>query len=224
MNVGLQPRDKKGWFIDTKPSILVNKPSVELAEFIGIMLGDGNLTKAKAGNYQIRIVGHIENGKEHLSYHVAPLAKRLFGITFGIYEKREENKLYLSKGSKHLFYTLIKFGLMYGNKKSNNVKIPKWIFKDKNYLKACVRGLVDTDGCVCPITGRDYTYVWFKSSIPNLRKSFSKAMDVLGYKIAKWSGPENTQTFIGSKEIIKKYYKEIGFNNPYHERRFMIPE
>ena len=109
------------------------------------------------------------------------------------------------------------------NKKKNNISIPKWIFKDKKYIKACIRGLIDTDGCVVPITGRNYTYIWFKSIIPNLRNSFSKAMNILGYKIAKWSGKETPQTYIGKKDLIRKYYKEIGFHNPYHIRRFMMP-
>lgn len=220
--MNIQPRDKKGLFIDTKPKLIVNGPSVALAEFIGIMLGDGNLAKAKCSNYQIKIVGHSINDREYLLNYVSHLAKNLFGFTFGFYENSQYHRLCLTKGSKNLFFTLKKFGLIEGNKKLNNVTIPKWVFKNGLYIKACVRGLIDTDGCVCPITGRNYTYIWFKSGIPNLRKSFSKAMNLLGYRIAKWSGNETPQTYIGSKDMIKKYHKEIGFSNPYHERRFVM--
>jgi hypothetical protein len=201
-------------------NFLVNKPSVELAEFIGIMLGDGNLNRY---NYQIRVCGHNINSRQYFFNYIMPLANKLFDIKFNVYERPRYHQIYLVKSNKNLFYTLIKFGLVPGNKKLNNVTIPKWIFRDKKYLKACIRGLVDTDGTVCPITGRNYSYIWFKSGIPNLRNSFSKAMEILGYKTAKWSGNLTPQTYIGKKELIRKYYKEIKFKNPYHIKRFMMP-
>lgn len=52
-------------------------------------------------------------------------------------------------------------------------------------------------------------------------------MNQLGYKIAKWNYSKNSnrgpETYIGAKHLIRKYYKEIGFNNLKHERRFMMP-
>ena len=80
-------------------------------------------------------------------------------------------------------YTLNNFGIKPGNKKQNNVGIPNWIFDSKKYLRACIRGLIDTDGGVCAITGRNYSYIWFNSDIPNLRKTFSEAMQLLEIKL-----------------------------------------
>jgi len=78
---------------------------------------------------------------------------------------------------------------------------------------------------VCPITGRNYSYIWFKSAIPALRKSFSKAMKKLEIKTSKWSGKKESakQTFIGGKGDIIKYHREVGFSNPKHIKRFNAP-
>lgn len=120
--------------------------------------------------------------------------------------------------TKDLVFTLKHWGFPPGNKKRNNVEIPSWIFQRKEYLKACIRGLVDTDGSVCPITGRKYPYIWFSSTIPNLRKTFTLAMEKLGFRIAKWTGKGTPQTYIARKFAIERYFKEIGFNNSKHKR------
>lgn len=219
-----QPKNKRGKFIPIKPKLLVKKPSKELAEFIGIMLGDGNIFKSKR-SYMVRITGHSIKDKEYLLNHVKPLIYKLFKVKMGFYFSKISKALYLTVGNKSFVYTLEYFGLKPNNKMKNNVSIPPWIFRSNNYLKACIRGLIDTDGTVLPITGRNYSYIWFTCNIPNLRKSFEDAMAQLGYKIAKWNHNENrgSETYIGAKNLIRKYYKEIYFNNPKHKERFMLP-
>lgn len=202
-----------------KPILLANKYSIELAEIFGIMLGDGN-SWSKTGYYYIRVAGHLQNDKDYLTNYVKALFKKAFRIDMQILHYNKINEIFLQKGSKNLVFTLKKFGFPSGDKIRNRVKIPNWIFKNKSYLKACIRGLIDTDGSVCPITNRNYPYIWFKSYNPALRDSFSKAMKLLGIKIAKWSSNESSQTYIGAKPDIGKYYKEIGFSNPYHRKRY----
>lgn len=203
-------------------SILLNEHSEKLAELIGIMLGDGNLWSGK-GFYYIRICGHSIDDKNYLFNHVRSLIKSLFDVNMGIYQHNKNKELYLTKGSKDLLFTLEHFGLKRGNKLKNQVGIPQWIFNSKKYLKACIRGLIDTDGTVLPITGRNYSYIWFTCGNPELRKDFEKAMKILGYKISKWNFHGTPETYIGSKNLIKKFYHEIGFNNVKHIKRFKMP-
>jgi hypothetical protein len=40
--------------------------------------------------------------------------------------------------------------LGFGNKKSSKDRMPEWIFRDNGYLRACVRGILDTNGTVFP--------------------------------------------------------------------------
>ena len=197
--------------------LLVDRPSPELAEAIGIMLGDGN-SWTKTGYYYVRISGHSEDEREYLLNYVRVLFLKVFNIRFDVSTHNTAKELTLTKGSKDLVYTLEHWGFPPGNKKHNNIGIPSWIFESKEYMKSCVRGLVDTDGSVCPITGRDYPYIWFSSSIPNLRKTFTLVMETLDFKLAKWTGNGTPQTHIAKKSVLERYFKEIGFNNPKHKR------
>ncbi|MBA3788767.1 hypothetical protein H0X32_00010 [Patescibacteria group bacterium] len=43
---------------------------------------------------------------------------------------------------------LVANGLPRGHKLKNGLKIPEWILKNFDYRIACVRGLIDTDGCL----------------------------------------------------------------------------
>lgn len=47
---------------------------------------------------------------------------------------------------------LVKFckdiGLVIGHKIEQKIDVPDWIKKNEKYFRACLRGLVDTDGCV----------------------------------------------------------------------------
>jgi len=224
--------------INNKTEVLFPKKSSELAEFVGIMLGDGNInitklkSKPNSYNHSVRIIGHKKDDKEYLLNYIASLTKKLFGIKFRAYRPKEGNTLLLKNGCKDIVKILNYYGLKDGNKMKNKTKIPEWVFESKKYLKTCIRGLIDTDGCVCPITGRNYSYIWFKTSNLGLKDTFSKAMEILDFRIAKWYKDEKMtiygkgtsyQTYIGSKKHISKYYKEIGFSNKKHIMRFKAP-
>ena len=64
--------------------IKIPGPGVKLAEFLGIMFGDGSSYRREIGtkirDYQIRIAGHLIDDKEYLTRFVKPLAKNLFGL------------------------------------------------------------------------------------------------------------------------------------------------
>lgn len=221
----LQPRLKNGWFAEKKPKMLVKRKSIELAELFGILLGDGNCQVIKSrGIYQIRIFGHSIDDKNYLSKYVKRLLKRTFNVEFSVTFKKKCKAIMLSKQSKDLVYTLKKFGLNDGNKTKNNAKIPDWIFQNKKYLKACIRGLIDTDGCVYPKTRKHKTpTIWFTSASKSIRKSFTKAFKILGYKVSKWVDRKNKnvkQCSMGNSKEVLKYYKEVGFSNPKYEKRF----
>ncbi|MBI4035707.1 LAGLIDADG family homing endonuclease [Candidatus Daviesbacteria bacterium] len=53
-------------------------------------------------------------------------------------------------------------GLSLGNKVCLQVGVPNWILSKEDYIKACIRGLIDTDGSFVlhryTIKGKIYTY------------------------------------------------------------------
>lgn len=205
-----------------KARLLVENPSTELAELIGIVLGDGNLWVKKEGYYYIRICGDSEKDRDYLINYVNPLFESLFKMKLYIRKHNKSKELFLVKGSKDVVFTLNHFGVPSGDKKRNNIKIPCWILDSKEYTKACIRGLIDTDGSVFPITGRNYPYIWFSSNIPNLRKSFEIAMKNLGFKLSKWNFRKGhaAETYIANKIMIERFFKEICFSNKKHLKKF----
>ncbi len=207
---------------EKQAKMLAKNYSTEVAEVMGIMLGDGNIWERK-GFYYVRVCGHSTEDRKYLINHVKPLIKKIFNINMQTYKHKTNNELYLTKGSKDFVFTLKNYGLESGDKIKNNKGIPEWVFSSEDYLKACIRGLIDTDGSVTAITNRNYTYIWFTNKNAALRDDFEKAMRILGYKIAKWNLSGTPETYIGNKKGIRKFYKEIGFNNPKHELRFMMP-
>jgi intein/homing endonuclease len=216
-------RAKGGLNSTRKEELLVKEKSKELAELIGIILGDGNIWVKKGGYYYLTIVGDAKKDRNYLLEYVRPLVKKLFKKEMHIREHKTHNELFLYIGSKDIVFTLAKFGLKSGDKVKNNVSIPSWIFESDEYIRACIRGLIDTDGSVCPITGRNYPYIWFSSAIPNLRESFSKAMKQLGIRTSQWNIKQDraSDIYIGSKEMIDKYLKTISFKNQRHLNKIL---
>ena len=191
-----------------------------LAEFIGIMLGDGNLYCNNKGQYVIRITGDLNKDKKYHEDFISNLFYGLFNkeMRVQIYPDRRVLCCY----SKHIFDQLISFGLKHGNKLENNVYIPDWIFDDDRYVIACLRGLIDTDGSVFPkSTNKEFFQIEISCAIPNLRESISQAFQKLDIKSSNWSEGSNTPNCgIYKKEEIFKYCRLIGFNNPTKGNKF----
>ena len=120
----------------------IQKPrkSEELAELIGIILGDGNINffkeGKKVGTYSLRIYGHAEYDFEFIANFVSSLITELFGITPLFYISKTSKVCYITVNSKELVEFLLKIGLKKGNKVKNQVGVPLWI---KNNLTGLLR-------------------------------------------------------------------------------------
>jgi hypothetical protein len=120
--------------------------SVDLAEFIGIMLGDGGINC----NTQATIVLHKENAKSYIAF-VRKMTKKLFSVKPAVYYYQKgshKNVATITIHSTSFIKFLVSKGLKIGNKVKQQVDVPYWIRKNKNFSKYCLRGLIDTDGCV----------------------------------------------------------------------------
>ena len=195
-----------------------------LAEFIGAVLGDGNINYYKKGKkigvYHIRIAGDLNKDKDyHLNY-----LKNLFENIFNLKAKEILGKKgrFLNVCSKELVEFFSKMGLKPGNRIKNQVTIPDWIYKRDSYLKACLRGLIDTDGSVFRMSNKDPQLIrisftnYDKKLLQDTRESFIK----LGFSPSKII--LNKQFFISKKKEIDKYLKEIGFSNEKHLNRLKV--
>lgn len=181
------------------PPIKFIRKRKDLAEFIGIMLGDGNI-------YQNQIKISFDKRNETYIKYVKKLIKKIFGIKLKEKRAKGTNQLNLYYYNKDFTEKLLKFGLKRGNKIKNKVGIPQWIKLNPNYTKKCIKGLIDTDGCILFCKRGKHKYVNFTSHNQKLLKDFKELTKNLGYSFAK---SNDTNTRLYKKEQVVKFIKDI---------------
>jgi hypothetical protein len=202
----------------SKLPILVPEPSSELAEFCGIMLGDGGISK-----YQVAVTLHSVDDKEY-SVFVSDLIEKLFGIFPGCYKRISAQAITLVVSRIKLVEFLTEIcGLKSGNKIIQSADMPDWIKENTDFKIACVRGLVDTDGSVFThryiSKDKEYTYkkLSFTSMSEPLLHSVLDTLQEIGLHSRIGS---NHDIRIDSKADMQAYFTEIGSHNPKHLKRF----
>ncbi|MBI2101004.1 hypothetical protein HYT53_00140 [Candidatus Woesearchaeota archaeon] len=124
---------------------LPNQPSKELAEFIGILTGDGFINNyTNKNSYIIEIAGDRNLDKEYLEVYIKNLIKNLFNINCKIYYKKDQNTAYARLLSKGVYNYLLSIGFKAGKKEQ--IGIPNWIAENNSLMISFIKGLIDTDG------------------------------------------------------------------------------
>ncbi len=93
----------------------------------------------------------------------------------------ETNQAYLYCYNKYLIEELLKLGLMRGDKIKNNIGVPYWIKENEIYTKKCIKGLIDTDGCIYICRRERQRYVKFTNCDQRLFHDFKELTKNLGY-------------------------------------------
>lgn len=205
---------------------LIEPPeSEELAELFGIILGDGHIDRIVRGKktrcYCITIVGDFDDDKDYLEKYVSKIFYDLFGEKSKIAYSRFSNSLFLKVHGRNIVDFFINKGIKNGNKKINQQSIPNWILENREYLKRCIRGLIDTDGSIHYISKNNRNLrISFTSYIPNLLEGVRSSLLILGLNPSKIISGK--QIFLSRKEDISNYLKIIGFSNQKHLKRFEI--
>ena len=192
--------------------------SEDLAELLGILIGDGHLS-----DYQVSITTNSLTDKQHAIF-VAGLIKKLFKKDGTISFKKNQNAMDVVVSSKSLVEVLNGLGMQKGNKIKNNLSVPSWIVLDCAYEKAFLRGLFDTDGCIYldkhTIRGKLYKNLgWTVTSYADkLRIGIIEILERLEF------GPTYQESqksvFLRRKKDIEKYFQDIGTHNDKHRDRF----
>ena len=189
----------------------------QLAEWFGILIGDGGITER-----QVRITLNCETDKTYSKF-VIKLIQKLFHVKPKIYKIKGTKAFNISISSTDLVDFLFKYGLKVGNKLEQNLSIPEWIMKSKKYIIPCIRGMFDTDGCVVIETHRikrkKYRYyrLNFTSASPILIGQTVWALEKLGFhpKIRRYGRSVQLENI----NEIWEYFKRIGTSNPKHIKR-----
>lgn len=196
--------------------------SLELAELFGIILGDGHLEKriasSKIRGYSIRIAGDSRYDKEYFYNYISNLFNFLFNEKGTFEFSKKGNTIYIKIFGKKIVEFIEFKGLKPGNKKQNMQTIPLWIINNPEYLKACLRGLIDTDGCIYYISKQNKNLrITFTSYIPKLMEDVRLSFVKLGYHPSKII--RNKDISLSRKEDVNKFMSEIKFSNPKHLKR-----
>ena len=207
---------------------IINIPEKDarLAELVGILLGDGNIyfcSKSKRiCSYSVRIAGDFEKDRDYHLNYIAPLCNDLFKINVRIRNHTVNNERFVCLESRLLIDFLISIGLKAGDKIKNKVGIPNWIFENTEFLKACLRGLIDTDGSVYRMSKRDKNLIrmdftnYNRTLLDDTRAAFIR----LGFNPSKIIC--NNKFFISRQDDIARYIREIGFSNNKHIERLKL--
>jgi len=207
--------------VNTK-NITIPPKSDGLAEFIGILLGDGNIWVQKNGintNYQLKIAGDLTEDKDYLLNYVKPLCYSLFSIEPKLQELPKVNELFVVLYSKNVISFLDFMGLKPGHKIKNQITIPNWIYERESYLKACLRGLIDTDGSIFKMSNQDpkLLRISFKNFNTTLLEDTREIFLKLDFHPSKLIC--NDCFFLSRQSEVKRYIQEIGFSNKKHINR-----
>lgn len=182
------------------------KKSEKLAEFIGIMLGDGHLSHFQA---------LVTLGTKEYPYvrYVQKLMTDLFGTKARVCEKGSGyHDVYI--GSTQITDWLREMGLV-SHKVREQVDAPDWLFFKKQYLTGFVRGFFDTDGSVYAL--RFGIQVSFTNRAMPLLRSLRRALVELGYKPSVVSG---YAVYLTRREDVERFFNDVRPANTKHQRRY----
>ncbi|MEX2016984.1 MAG: LAGLIDADG family homing endonuclease [Candidatus Pacearchaeota archaeon] len=191
-----------------------------VAEFIGIMLGDGSIgiydTKAgdKIKKHRVVKVTLDSRNKKYIIY-VSNLMKEVLNTEPRIFFRKKENAVDISTHRKEkLNFVLNELGLKI-SPKWNNMEIPKKFMKTELYSHV-LRGLFDTDGSVTIFNNNGIIYprIEIKICPSPAQKQFIEIIDNLGfnYKVQKLDKGE-IRIRISGKTELKKWFEIVGSSN-----------
>ncbi|MEF8880672.1 MAG: LAGLIDADG family homing endonuclease [Candidatus Nanohaloarchaea archaeon] len=195
-----------------------------LAEFVGIMLGDGSVGEYEcsdgSGNIKIQRVVKVTISKDEQDYadHISDLYQDLFGIEPRRHEKDDENTLDIRCFRKDLFeFMTEEVGLKTAPKKGRAVIPEKYISNDlSNHM---LRGLFDTDGSLVLTdnNGTLYPRLEIKISECPMQDQVTELLEEKGFRFGSYDcGNGKIRIQMNGKGQLQKWQEEIGFNNQRH--------
>jgi hypothetical protein len=197
---------KTGYCNRTRIVTIPEERSEDLAEFLGIMLGDGHISHFQT---------IVTLGTKELEYvqYVGDLMHRLFQARPTILQRKDGYRdVYL--GSVDLTRWLKTHGLV-SNKVAEQVDVPLWIREKPKWMARFIRGFFDTDGSIYRLKfGRQISLC--NHSMPMLH-SLREMLIELKYKPSVVGA---SKVYLTRKDDIDRFFNEIRPANTKHLRRY----
>lgn len=205
--------------------------SPELAEFTGIVAGDGNLFKTKQSQFRIIITGHSEDDYDYHTTYIIPLLEKL-NAHAKLWKYPDKNAIRTTIYSKCLFNFLLENGFINGPK--TNLRVPKYFLNNTTRAGHFLRGLIDTDFSICfkkgtrksnsyPVISGTFSNELFTKDVKTLFELFGIKTN-LCYRITNRYGKlfDQYQLDIYGASNLEKVLQHIGFSNPKHKSKIEL--
>ena len=189
------------------------KDSVQLAELMGIVFGDGGINNP----WQLVISLNAEADIEYKEY-VSSLLSNLFGIDVAIRKRPRQKTVVVVASSTTLVDFLVEKGAARGNKVAQQISVPSWIRENFTFEKAFVRGVVDTDGCLYihkhTVKKRHYEHVGFCFTSCSLKLIEDVATILKKAAIKPHIADDGRRIYLYSYKAVERYVEIFGSSNP----------
>ena len=200
------------------------KINKDMAEFYGVLMGDGCISRYKNQNkivYAIRIDGNSLTDKEYYLY-LQKLIYKIIERKTKIKYRKNCNGIYLYFVCKNLAEFLNKYlNFPYGKK--GEIKIHNRIVNNKNLLKYTLKGFFDTDGSLYFTKNnskiRNYPIIELSTHSKSLMYQLKEILDNFGFN-TKLSHYKDSVKLHG-KHNLQKWMELIGSNNYHKFYRFL---
>lgn len=195
-----------------RKAVTLPTKSTDLAEFFGIMMGDGGINNQWQANITLNSVADAAFCK-----YVCELVHGLFGIEPTLLESKTRKAVRIVITSIEIVDFLVANGLKRGNKLKGELVLPEWIYVSEKYRKACLRGLVDTDGCLYVYNHRVGRKIYkniglcFSSYSPSLLSQTAAIFEEFG--VMPHISKNGRCIYLYSARAVIKYLEIFGTSN-----------
>ncbi len=200
------PEDWRQRFVGEKikKTIKIPEKNEDIAEILGIVLGDGHLERKT-----LTITGNCDE-IEHYNY-IKNKIKRTFGLDSSILKLKNQNAIQLKIYSVELIKFLIANSFVIGDKIKNKESLPRWIFEREEFIHGALRGLFDTDGGIYQKQKKyKRAIIEFQTDSPCIRRDIFEMLKKIDFTSSKSSGNIRIQ----NQDEIKRFFSVIGSANP----------
>ena len=199
------------------PSLCDNK----LAEFSGIMLGDGSIGiyecrngKGKTIQHRVKISLNSNNELEYAEY-IGNLIEDLFSLKPLKRFRIKENTLDLLIFRKDVVnFLTTELGLLL-SPKMNRAKIPK-IYLNNSFELLVLRGYFDTDGCLTIVNNNGILYPRLEMKICTspMQGQFVEILKRNEFRFGCYKiGNGNVRVQLNGLHELNKWHRLVGFSN-----------
>lgn len=193
--------------------------SRKMAEFVGILLGDGSISHG-----QNRLQVTLNKNELDYAHYVVGLIYEIFGKNSTIKFRKNENALDIHLFNKETVDFLIREVGMVESPKWNRAIVPRQ-FRNNRLSRYVLRGYFDTDGSVV-ITdnnGTVYPRLEMKVSPSPMKDHIVSMLKKMGFRFGVYTLEKNrVRIQMNGRQQLSKWVREIGTMNPNYSRKINI--